>query len=105
MTDKPYVVIADGVRLAVRLTPRASRNGVDGVVKGADGRCALQIHLTAPPVEGAANAALIAFLAEVLGLRKRDIAIRSGETGRLKILRLAGDPDALLARLAKLTAG
>jgi uncharacterized protein (TIGR00251 family) len=102
MTGKPYAAVAGGVRLAVRLTPRASRNGVDGVVIGADGRSVLQIRLTAPPVEGAANAALIAFLAEALGMHKRDIAIRSGTTGRLKILHLSGDGDALMARLAKL---
>jgi len=99
---KPFAAIAGGVRLAVRLTPRASRNDVDGVVTGADGRTALQIRLTAPPVEGAANTALISFLAETLGLRKRDIEIRSGETARIKILHLSGDSVALSARLARL---
>jgi hypothetical protein len=102
MTGKPYAPVKGGVRLAVWLSPRASRNGVDGVVTGADGRAALQIRLTAPPVEGAANKALIAFLAEALGLRKRDIEIRSGETGRLKLLHLSGDSAVLSARLAKL---
>ena len=97
---KPYSILSDGVRLAVRLTPRASRNGMDGIVTGADGRPALQIRLTAPPVDGAANKALIAFLAETLGLRKGDITIRSGETGRLKILHLAGEGAALAANIA-----
>lgn len=98
--DKPYSVLPDGVRLAVRLTPRASRNGIDGVVTGADGRAALQIRLTAPPVDGVANKALIAFLAETFGMRKGDIAIWSGETSRLKILHLAGDGAALAAKIA-----
>ena len=96
---KPYAADKGGVRLAVRLTPRASRNGLDGIVQDADGRPALQLRLAAPPVEGAANAALIAFLADALDLRKSDIAIRSGKTGRLKILHLSGDEAAIRARL------
>lgn len=99
MTAKPYSATTDGIRLAVRLTPRASRDGLDGVGADADGRSFLRIRLTAPPVEGAANQALIDFLAEVLAVRKKDIVIRSGETGRLKILEIVGKPDALAARL------
>ena len=96
---KPYAAVPDGVRLALRLTPRAARNGVDGIVSDADGRPLLKLRLVAPPVEGAANEALIAFLAKALSLRKADIAIRSGETGRIKILHLAGDSAAILRKL------
>ena len=103
MTAKPYSATADGVRLAVRLTPRASRDGLDGIGLGADGRVFLRIRLTAPPVEGAANQALIDFLTGLLSVRKKDIVIRSGETGRLKILEIAGKPDVLTARLDGLT--
>jgi len=99
MPEPPYSADKTGVRLAVRLTPRASRDGLDGIVVGADGRPALQLRLAAPPVEGAANKALIAFLADALKLRKSDIAIKSGETSRLKILILTGDPAAIIARL------
>ena len=99
---KPYAAVPDGVRLALRLTPRAARNGVDGIVSAADGRPLLKLRLVAPPVEGAANAALIAFLAKTLSLRKADIAIRSGETGRIKILHLAGDSAAILQKLDSL---
>jgi uncharacterized protein (TIGR00251 family) len=97
--EPPYSADKGGVRLAIRLTPRASRNGLDGLVTGADGRPALQLRLAAPPVEGAANKALIAFLADALKLRKSDIAIKSGETSRLKILILAGNSAAIIARL------
>jgi len=96
---KPYAAVEGGVRLALRLTPRASRNGVDGIVQDAEGRPLLKLRLVAPPVEGAANAALIVFLADTLSLRKADIAIRSGETSRVKILHLAGDSAAILQKL------
>ena len=87
------------LRLAVRLTPRGGRDALDGVGMDAQGRPVLQIRLTAPPVEGAANDALIAFLAKLLGLRKKDVVIRSGQSARTKIVELAGPPDLLLARL------
>jgi uncharacterized protein len=62
---------------------------------------ALRLRVAAPPVEGAANAALVAFVAEALRLRRSDVAIVSGERGRVKLLELSGDPAALLARLAE----
>src|SRR3954463_6388612 len=96
---KPYAAAEGGVRLAVRVVPRAGRDGVDGIVQDAEGRPLLKLRLAAPPVEGAANAALIAFLAQTLCLRKADITIRSGETGRTKLLHLAGDSAILLKRL------
>ena len=102
MTAKPYTTVSTGLRLAVRLTPRAVRNRVVGVAVDADGRPVLQIRLTAPPVEGAANAALIVFLAKTLGLRQSDVTIRSGQKGRLKIVELTGDATALQAKLAEL---
>ena len=101
----PYAVVPGGVRLAVRLSPRAARDGVDGVAQDADGRPLLKIRLTAPPVDGEANAALVAWLSQALGLRKADIEIRSGQTGRLKMLHLAGDSAVLTARLAALCQG
>lgn len=102
---KPYAAVEGGVRLALRLTPRASRNGVDGIGEDAEGRPLLKLRLVAPPVEGAANTALIFFLAKALSLRKADIAIRSGETGRVKILHLAGDSAAILQKLDTWLAG
>ena len=83
----------------MRLTPRAGRDALDGVVSLTDGRSAVQIRLAAAPVEGAANAGLIAFLARALELRKDAITIRSGRTARLKLLHLAGNSDALAARI------
>jgi uncharacterized protein (TIGR00251 family) len=102
--DLPYSATPGGVRLAVRLTPRAARDGLDGVVRAADGRPALQLRVKAPPVEGAANAALIAWLAKALGLRKADVAIDSGAASRSKLVTLSGDAEVLAERLNALIA-
>lgn len=110
MTDRPrppsgaVTATTTGVRLGVRLLPNASRNEIGTVVENADGRAALQIRVTAPAVDGAANAALIGFLAKFLRVRKSDIAIVSGERARRKIVALSGDPVELIARLGALLA-
>jgi len=86
----PFTTEAGGVRLAIRVTPRAKRDAIAGIVLDAGGRPALAVRLAAPPVDGAANKALIAFLATALNVPKSAIAIVSGETGRRKIVRVAG---------------
>lgn len=70
---------SNGVLISVRLQPRSSRNQVEGVVEGA-----LKIRLTAPPVEGEANRALIEFLSELTGIRKSAFTIYSGHKSRDK---------------------
>jgi uncharacterized protein (TIGR00251 family) len=76
---------AGGVTLWVRVSPRSSKNGVGGVIEGA-----VKITLTAPPVDGAANAALIETLAKLCKIPKSNISIISGQTARQKRVRLAG---------------
>ncbi|MBM3153425.1 MAG: DUF167 domain-containing protein [Chloroflexi bacterium] len=71
-----------GAALAVRVTPRASRNEIVGVLS--DGT--IKIHLTAPPAEGQANEALIKFLGSVLGIAPSRIDIVAGATGRDKLV-------------------
>jgi uncharacterized protein len=100
VTALPYRRTPEGVMLAVRLVPRANRNGLDGIVVGAEGRTVLQLRLVAPPVEGAANAALVTFLAKALELRNAAVTIRSGARSRSKIVNLAGDGAAIERRLA-----
>jgi uncharacterized protein (TIGR00251 family) len=81
--------------LAVRVQPRASRDEISGWQEGA-----LKVRLTAPPVEGAANEALIAFLAEALHVRRTEIRLVSGTTGRNKRVEITSLSEAELnARL------
>lgn len=72
-------------RIAVRLQPRASSNEVTG-----ERDDAIAIRVTAPPVDGKANAALIGFVAKRLKVAKSRIAITRGETGRDKLLEIEG---------------
>lgn len=76
---------SNAVTFKVRLTPRSSRNAIVGEHEGA-----LKIALTAPPVEGAANEALVEFLAKVLGIRKSAVKIVSGEKSKNKTVRIEG---------------
>ncbi|HJQ18482.1 MAG TPA: DUF167 domain-containing protein [Allosphingosinicella sp.] len=87
------------MRLAVRVTPRAKRDALAGLVTGADGRRALAVKLAAPPADGAANKALCIFLAKSLGMATSHVTIRSGQTSRHKIVMLAGDVEAITSRL------
>lgn len=75
----------DGVSFPVRVVPRATSDAVAGVREGA-----LLVRLAAPPVEGKANAALQAFLAGVLGVRKAQVRIRTGEKSRTKLVSVEG---------------
>ena len=73
------------VTIAVRIVPRSSRNQVVGV----DGE-ALKIRLTAPPVDGKANEALVKFLAEVFGVSLAQVEIMHGDKSKRKIVRVRG---------------
>jgi uncharacterized protein (TIGR00251 family) len=85
----------DGCELTVKATPRAARNQIAGVEEGW-----LRVRVQAPPVDGKANAALVAFLAETLALPKRSVRIVGGETARVKKVRVCGlDAGAARARL------
>lgn len=95
----PYRRHEGHLRLAVRLTPGAGRNIIEGAETAADGECFLRARVTAVAEDGKANKALIALLAASLRQPKSAIAIVSGETARKKILRIEGDPEDLSARL------
>lgn len=91
----PVQVVKDGVTFAVRVAPRASAEQLGPVENGA-----LKVRLTAPPVEGAANAALVKLLAKALGLPRRQVAVVAGLKSRNKTVWVGGlSPDELGLRL------
>jgi uncharacterized protein len=71
--------------LPIRIQPRASKNEIVQMENGE-----LKIRLTAPPVDGAANEALVRFLSELLSIAKSRVEIISGLTGRDKVIRIRG---------------
>jgi uncharacterized protein (TIGR00251 family) len=83
-----------GVTLGVRIQPRASKNSM---VRLEDGT--LKIRLTAPPVDGAANEALVAFLAHTFGVARSQVEILSGHTARQKVVRITGIDDRGMQRV------
>jgi uncharacterized protein len=78
-------LVKGGVRIAVRVVPRAARAGIAGTRDGD-----LLVRLNAPPVEGAANAELIDVIANALGVPKRLVSIVAGEQSRRKIVHVSG---------------
>ena len=77
--------VGDGCTVSVRVHPGARKNGVSGVHAGA-----VKISLTTPPVDGRANDALIAFVAELLRVPRGRVSLVSGMTSRSKVLRITG---------------
>jgi uncharacterized protein (TIGR00251 family) len=82
------------VRVSVRLTPRAGREGIEGVVAGA-----LKVAVTAPPAENQANEALLRLLAKQWRVPRRVLSIVAGARSRNKTVRVAGEPAELMARI------
>jgi uncharacterized protein YggU (UPF0235/DUF167 family) len=83
-------------RLAVRLTPGASADRIDGWDVDADGRPVLKVRVRARPVEGEANEALIRLLAKALGTPRSAVSLARGGQSRLKMIEVAGLDDAEL---------
>ena len=93
---------ADGLLLSLRVTPNASADRIEGTEQRDDGTAVLRVRVTAVADKGKANAAVIALVAKALGVPRSSLTLVTGETARLKTLRLAGDPDHLVAALEKL---
>src|SRR5262245_53365285 len=84
----------DGAVLRLSVVPNAKRTEVDGLHDGA-----LRVRLAAPPIEGRANEALVAWLAKALVVPRRDIEITQGASGRRKVVSIAMAPDGVGAWL------
>jgi uncharacterized protein len=100
--ERPWLVAPDGVTLAVRLTPKGGRDGIDGIERLADGRSVLKVRVRAPASEGAANAALIRLIARSLNVAPRDVALAAGASARLKRLKIGGRGATLAAALEQI---
>lgn len=92
--NRPWRGVANGVRLTVRLTPKAASDAIGGIVEGPDG-AHMAVKVRALPADGAANAALEKLVATWLGLARRDVTLAAGGKSRLKSLHISGDPAVL----------
>ena len=94
----PLKQTANGITFSVKVQPRARKNAITGTVGDV-----LKLALTAPPVEGKANQAVIAFLADFFDIPRSSVTIASGVSSRLKLIRITGASlQALEQRLHRL---
>ncbi len=97
----PLKAADGGVRLAVRLAPKASKSAIDGVAPDAHGGAVVKVRVTAAPEKGKANDALIKLLAKETGIAKTRIQIAAGATDRRKSLFIKGETRELMQNLTK----
>jgi uncharacterized protein (TIGR00251 family) len=99
----PATAKPDGVVLHVRLTPKSSAARIAGV-EDRGGKPVLKAYVTAPPEDGKANAALVALVADWLGVPKSTVSMAAGQKSRLKSVFAGGDAKTLLEKIAALLA-
>ncbi len=99
MSVKPWRATPNGVVVTCRLTPKGGRDAIDGVKALADGSSVLMVRVRAAPEDGRANDALRALLADRLGAPLSRVTLLAGAKSRVKQLAVAGDQQALTARL------
>lgn len=98
----PLTRRGDGIELALKVTPRAGRLAVEGIVVDAAGAAWLAVKVTAPPDQGRANTAVLALLAKRLGVPGSACQLVAGATSRWKRVRVSGDVEPLARRAAAL---
>jgi uncharacterized protein (TIGR00251 family) len=96
----PFAVTAEGVRVAVRVTPKAKRDAIAGLKPTAGGGSELAVQLTAAPEKGRANEALLELLAREWRVPRRILTLAAGAGGRHKAVLVKGDGAVLRPRLA-----
>jgi uncharacterized protein (TIGR00251 family) len=100
----PWRYSTQGISVALRVTPRGGRDGIDGLETLADGRMVVKVRVRAIAEGGEANRAVTELLAKALGVPKARVRILSGTTSRLKQIAVDGDPARLGDALRSLTA-
>ncbi len=102
--ELPAAPDANGIVIHVRLTPKSSAARIAGAERYGE-MPVLKAHVTAPPEDGKANAALTVLIAGWLGVPKSKVTVASGQKSRLKTVAVAGDPLELIAKVELLLAG
>ncbi len=95
----PFSLSKDGVKVAIRVTPKASRDKVEGLADEADGRKVLKVSVTVVPEDGKANDAVIKLLSKAWHLPRSTISVVLGQTSRSKTLLVDGNTEQTLAVL------
>lgn len=101
--ELPAAPAANGIVIHVRLTPKSNSARIAGNERHGE-KPVLKAHVTAPPEDGKANAALSLLIAGWLGVPKSKVTVASGQKSRLKSVAVSGDSAELLERVAKLLA-
>ena len=101
---EPWRYAAAGISIALRVTPRGGRDGIDGIEQLADGRRVLKVRVRAIAAGGEANRAVLQLLAKSLGVPKASVRLLSGATSRLKQIAVDGDPARLGDALRRIAA-
>jgi uncharacterized protein (TIGR00251 family) len=99
----PWRYSTAGVSVALRVTPRGGRDGIDGIETLANGRNVMKVRVRAIAEGGEANRAVTELLAKALGVPKAKVRLLSGATSRLKQVAVDGDPKSLGEALRVLT--
>jgi uncharacterized protein (TIGR00251 family) len=97
--DRLLKLASDRIFLAVKVSPKSHRDAIKGIVDLPHGRIGLAIGVRPPASDGAANEAVIGLLADLFGVSRSSVEIKSGATGRAKIISIEGVPSVLQARL------
>ncbi len=97
----PLTPEARGVRVAVRVTPRANTDEVNGVERGGDDRLWVIARVRAIPDRNKANVAITKLIADEIGVAKSYVSVLSGGTNRNKVLLIEGDPGELMPMLSE----
>jgi hypothetical protein len=97
----PAHTASGGIVIAVRATPKARREGIEGVEDRPRG-AALKIAVAAAPSEGRANARLVKLIADALDVPGSAVSIRTGAASRDKIVFVAGESEQLLQSLKRI---
>jgi uncharacterized protein len=98
--DVPWIEEPGGIVVSVRLTPKGGKDALEGVEALANGKPVLKARVRAVPEAGKANAALARLLAAACGVATGAVVLTGGGTGRVKTLRIDGEPAELATRLA-----